>query len=110
MTGVRAWLQGKKTYVLAGLLLALTLALVWTGRMTPAWAMTLIAVAACGLPVTFKASLERHRATELELLEEIAESGTALAAHNSAALEAGLQRIYNTGSALVGECQEEAKV
>jgi hypothetical protein len=84
MTEIRIWLLGKKTYLLAVLLVVTVLALVLLGRLTPETALTVALVFAGLLSASFRSAIELHHAEVMDVLEEVAEAGAALRAGNKA--------------------------
>jgi hypothetical protein len=109
MVKLRVWLNGKKTYLLAGAILAATAVLVATGKLTPTTALTLLLVAAGGFPATFRAALQSHHNEELTLLTHIALTGVDIASRNMpAALKDG-SAAATDGLHLVQELQPEGK-
>ena len=103
----RSWLIGKKTYLLAGVLLLATLALLFTGHLSPTTALTLLLFAAAGFPATFRAALEHHQKEELALLVQIAATGVAVSGRNiPAALKLG-ELAAEESLALARELQQE---
>jgi len=109
MTTIRQWLVGKKTYLLAGILLLVTVGLVATGKLTPQTAMSVALVAACGFPITFRAALANHQAQILEVLGEAAESGAALATRNYTAFRAAATAAGDNLAVLVPEIRDEVQ-
>ena len=98
---------GRKTYLLSGSLLVALLVLVATGHLTPQTAAVLVMIAAFGFPVTLRAALAHHQDEVVELLEEIATTGAAVASHNlPGALGAGRQ-VFESGEKLADECKQE---
>jgi hypothetical protein len=108
---MRIWdfLAGKKTYLLAGTLLLIALGLLLAGRMSPTAVLFLVSVAVCGFPATFRQALARHQQEELELLEEIAQTGAALMAHNMKVAAAMGELAALDGAHLASECKDEAQ-
>lgn len=109
MTAIRQWLKGRKTYLLAGSLAIAALALLVTGRLNAHSAMALLLFAALGFPATFRSALERHQEETLGVLEELAETGAALASHNLPGAFAEGEAAAKAGAALASECNQEAR-
>ncbi len=89
-----AMLQGRRTYVLAGLLVLAAVVLLATGHLTPATAFFLLVLATAGFPVTLRLAIERHHDEVLAELAGVAATGAALTAHN-------LTEAYKIGSLTV---------
>ena len=106
---LRHWLVGRKTYLLAAALAVATLALLFAGRLNAHAALVLLLFAAFGFPATFRAALERHHDETLTLLEELAETGAAVAVHNMPGALADGEAAMKLGSAIVDECRQEAQ-
>ena len=98
---------GKRTYLLAGALAFATLFLLLAGRLTADTALALLLFAAAGFPATFRAALERHHEESLLLLEELAETGVAIAGRNLPKAEAMGRAVISQATTLAGECQKE---
>ena len=109
MRTISGWLRGRKTYLLAGGLLTVTLGLVFTGRLTVSSAMSLGLIAAAGFPATFRAALAQHHDDELALIEAVAATGVGVAAHNLVAAESSGAEALRAGIKLVGECKADAQ-
>jgi len=75
-------LSGKKTYLVAALLVVTVLVLVFLGKMTPATAFTVALVFAGLLSATFRAAIEKHHDEEINLLVAISEAGGDVIHHN----------------------------
>lgn len=82
MTAIRGWLAGKKTYLLAGVVVLALLVLVAMGRLTPETGAGLLVFAAAGFGITFRAALARHQAEVVAILQGTVKIGSAVAAHN----------------------------
>lgn len=101
------WTTGKRTYLLAGALAIATLALLLAGRLSAQTALALLLLAAFGFPAALRAALERHHEESLLLLEELAETGAALAERNLPEAEAmGRAALAHVGE-LAEECRKE---
>ena len=60
MAEAREWLSGKKTYLLAALLVVTVSILVFLGRMTPATGLTVALVFAGLLSASFRSAMAEH--------------------------------------------------
>jgi hypothetical protein len=103
----RDWLAGRKTYLLAAVLVQAVLVLVFLGRLTPETAAALGLLAASGFAVTFRSALERHQAEEIALLQDVARAGGAVAVHNNAALVSDVVKTVEDGIVLAAKVNEE---
>jgi hypothetical protein len=110
MAFLRMILTGKKTYLVAGLLLLATVVLLGVGKLTVTTALALVMFAVSLFPVTFRAQLERHQAETLLLLGQIAAGGIALAGKNLPAAERDGEAAAATGLRLVSELHESGGV
>jgi hypothetical protein len=103
-------MSGRKTYLLSGLLLVVTLGLLAAGKLSPATTLALIALG--GFPATFRSALARHSEEELRLLAEIAAAGAGLAIHNYPIVrEAGgaaVMQALQLGRELQADCSNKA--
>jgi hypothetical protein len=88
---IREWLSGKKTYLLAGLLIVTVSTLVFLGRMTPATALTVALVFAGLISASFRSAIEQHHAEIITVLLGISEAGIDLRAGNKAAAVQALE-------------------
>jgi hypothetical protein len=103
------WLEGKKTYILAGAVCLVVLVLVYLGRLTPTTAMAIALLALGGFAATFRAALAAHQEDLLDLLQAVAATGVAVAAHNSgAALKAGAAAVED-GARVEQEIEQGVK-
>ncbi|WP_162538774.1 hypothetical protein [Granulicella sp. WH15] len=100
-------MAGKKTYLLAGVLLLAAIALLLTGQLTPTSAMTLLLVGAFGFPVTFRSAIKRHEQDVLTILQQIALAGVYMRSHNSAGAEGALKQSLGDAVTLGRELQSE---
>jgi hypothetical protein len=107
MVRFTAWLKGKKTYVVAALLLGATLQLLVSGHLTPTTALTVLMFAATLFPATFRAALAQHQAEELQLLGQIAAAGAAVTVHNYGAAERSGAAAVAEGIRLVNEVEAQ---
>ena len=101
------WLVGKKTYILAYVILASTIFLLLVGKLNTSTALTLLLLAAAGFPATFRAALARHQEEELALLTGLALLAKDAVMRNVPSLAVDI--AHETASALVlgGEIQAE---
>ena len=107
---VREWLAGKKTYLLAGLLVVTVLVLVWVGKLTPETALTVALVFAGLLSAIFRSAIEQHQAQVLQALAAVAEAGVDARAGNKAAAVAVLKSEASAAEQLAVELKAEVKV
>ncbi len=107
MRSMQQWLMGRKTYLLSGVLAIATLALLMAGRLNAHTALVLLLIAAFGFPATFRAALDRHHDETLTLLEELAETGAAVAIHNLPAAVASGEAAAKLASVIAAECRAE---
>jgi hypothetical protein len=107
---VREWLAGKKTYLLALLLVVTVLVLVYLGRLTPETALTVALVFAGLLSASFRSAIEQHHAEVLNLLIGISEAGADLRAGNKAGAVAVAKSMEPTAETLAAELNAERKV
>ena len=105
----RDWMAGKKTYLLAGVILLVAAMLGLRDELTPETATFLLVVSVPGFAVTFRSALMRHHQEELMILEELAETGAAVAARNLPAAVEDVVKVAAAGERLVEECQQEQK-
>ena len=101
-------MEGKRTYFVAGWFVVAALVAGATGRATPRVLQSLLIIAVCGLAATFRSALERHHEEEMELLEELAETGACLASRDLPKAAASAARAASVGIELVQEVKEEA--
>jgi len=107
MRSISGWLAGRKTYLLAGVLVSVLLTLVFLGKLTPEIAAGLSTLAVGGFAVTFRSALERHQAEEVELLRDIALAGSMAVAHNALGALKIAQQAVPQGVQLVEELKQE---
>jgi len=81
---IRERLAGKKTYLLAALLVVTVLILVYLGCLTPETALTVALVFAGLLSASFRSAIGQHHAEVLNLLIGISEAGVDMRAGNKA--------------------------
>ena len=107
---MKVWLEGKKSYLVAVLMVFATLLLVAIGKLTPETATAVLMVSLGLFAATFRAALERHHEEVLATMIAVSEAGGALATHNvPAALKAGEQAVAD-GAKLATEIQAENAV
>ena len=104
---IAGWLAGRKTYLVAGVIVAVTVALVFFGRLTPTTASEILVFGVSAFAVTFRSALQRHQDEVLMLLTLAAKAGEAAAAHNSAAAGAAGLQVVKQGVTLVQEIKLE---
>lgn len=107
MRAIWGRMAGRKTYLLAGLVILAMFALVFMGRLTPETGGALMTLAAAGFAATFRDALERHQKEEIALLKTIAQAGAAAAAHNVAGALAAAEDALPQGVALAHELNQE---
>jgi hypothetical protein len=81
---IRERLAGKKTYILAALLVVTVLVLVYLGRLTPTAALTVALVFAGLLSASFRSAIEQHHVEVLNMLIGISEAGADVRQGNKA--------------------------
>lgn len=86
VAGIREALAGKKTYLLAALLVVTVVVLVLLGELTPETGLAVALVFAGLLSASFRSAIEQHHAEVLNLLIGISEAGADLRAGNKAAV------------------------
>ena len=94
-------LDGRKMYLVSGVLFLGVLLLVFLGRMTPTGALPLLAVA--GFAFGFRSVLEKHHDQALALLVDIGSAGVAARTHNKQAEIDSLMKAAEQGAALAKE-------
>jgi|SRR6185437_5042280 len=87
------WLKGKRTYILAFVVLAVVGTAVFRGDLTPDVASGILLAALAGFAVTFRAAIADHQAEMMEALQDIAAAGVAVRAHDKAAEAALAQTV-----------------
>ena len=108
LTGIKTWMEGRKTYILAAVVCLVADVLVWLHRLTPDMALSLALFALSGFAATFRAALQRHHEEVLMGLTYVAEAGADVAAHKlPAAVIAGEQAV-ETAVNLGTEIKQEA--
>lgn len=105
---IRERLAGKKTYLLAFLLVATVLVLVYLGRLTPAAGLTVALVFAGLISASFRSAIEQHHAEVLNLLIEIAEAGTDMRVGNKAGAVQVVKSAAPVAEQLAGELKAES--
>lgn len=65
---VFGWLAGRKTYLLALLLVVVTVTLVATNKLTPENGVVLLLLFSAGFAATFRDALERHQAQSVQII------------------------------------------
>jgi hypothetical protein len=110
LRGIWGWMEGRKTYALAGIVFLAVLGLTFAGRLTPSTASTVALFAVSGFAMTFRSALGRHQAEQLAILQEIAAAGLAARQHNRPAAVASLVQAAEQGAQLAGEVSKEGKV
>lgn len=104
---MKSWLEGKKTYIAAVLVAAVTIVLVGLGKLSPAAATTVGLLAASVFAATYRAAIERHHEEVLATMVAVSEAGADLAHHNMpGALKAG-EAAAQSGLRLVQEVKAE---
>ena len=83
MTAIWGWLAGRKTYILAGIVILIVLALVFFGRLTPTMAAAIAVFALCGFSITFRSALHNHQAQVIAIFQKIADAGGQIHIRNS---------------------------
>jgi hypothetical protein len=107
VAALRAALAGKKTYLVAVLVIAVTGILVFFGKLTPTTASTVALVALGLFAASFRSALAAHQAQVLEVLTDTAVLGKAVLGKNSKlAGVAGIALVTDAGQ-LVDEIQKE---
>lgn len=101
------WMDGRKTYLLSGVLVAGVVALVFAGQISPAEAVSWIIAAAFAFG--FRSVLEKHHDEILAALFAIAEGGEAYRARDKTALAAAADAAIQDGAALASEIHQEEK-
>lgn len=107
MRSISGWLAGRKTYLLAGVVILALLALVFLGKLTPDTGVALVTFAVAGFGVTFRHALQRHQDEEIALLRGIAQAGVDVAAHNAPAALAVAETELPQGVKLAEELRTE---
>lgn len=107
MRAIWGWMAGRKTYLLAGGVLSVLLALVFLGRLTPDVGVGLVTVAVCGFGGTFRHALERHQQEEIAILRRIAQAGAAAAVHNVPGIIQAGSLAISMGEQLAQEVEQE---
>jgi hypothetical protein len=102
------WMAGRKTYIMAGLVLAVTFTLVFLQRLTPTTAFAVVMFAVSGFAATFRSALQRHQAESVAILIDIAAAGKAAAGHNSVALGGSLMQAAQDSGKLADEIHAES--
>jgi hypothetical protein len=108
MTAIWGWLAGRKTYILAGLVVLTILVLVFLGRLTPEAAYTIALTALAGFAVTFRSALADHQAQVISVLMDVGQLGVAVRTGNRAGELAVAQDLAKQGIALVEQPPEPA--
>jgi hypothetical protein len=108
MAGIREWLGGRKTYLLAALLVVTVLILVYAGQATPETVLPVALVFAGLLSASFRSAIERHHAEVLNLLMGISEAGADMRAGNKAGAIALVKSAAPVAEQLAGELKAEA--
>lgn len=98
---IRGWLAGRKTYILAGLVVLTILVLVFCGMLTPEAAYTVALVALAGFAVTFRSALADHQAQVISVLMDVGNLGAAVRGHNKEGELAAAQDLAKQGIGLV---------
>lgn len=98
---MKAWLTGKKTYLLGGVLVVALAALVFLGKLTPGLAIDILAFAAPAFAMTFRDALAKNHQQVLAVLDEIAQAGIDAKGHNTAALVADGEKIVTAALPIV---------
>jgi len=109
MRTIWRWMAGRKTYLVAGMVLLTLVALVFLGRLTPDTGVALVTLAAAGFAATFRAALERHQKEEIALLQSIALAGAAAAAHNVPGAIRAAEAAIPQGAQLAEELSKEKR-
>jgi hypothetical protein len=104
---VRELLAGRKTYLLASLLVGTVLALLALGRLTPETALTVALVFAGLISASFRSAIEQHHAEVLKLLVAIAEAGAEMRVGNKTAAMDTVKAELPAAEALVGVLKAE---
>lgn len=105
--GLVTWAKGKKTYLLAGLLVMVALVLVFVGKLTPQLAFMLLLMALAGFAVTFRLALARHSDQVLQFLTSVAAVGVAARKHDREAELAAAESAALTGAELGAEIEQD---
>ena len=100
---VRMWLSGKKTYLLAALLVVTVLFLVFLGRLTPVAAMTVALVFAGLLSASFRSAIAEHQAQLIAVLMDVGQLGVAARNHDKAAELAAAQGLAKDAAAAAAQ-------
>jgi len=107
MRSIWGWMVGRRTYLLAGVVILALLVLVFLGRLTPDTGVALLTFAAGVFAVAFRSVLQRHHAEAVAILKGVADAGAAAAAHNGAEVIAIAKTTVPEGVKLVEEIRAE---
>lgn len=99
MRAIWGWLAGRKTYILAGGVLLVLLALVYLGRLTPETAALVISFAVPLFALTFRSALGSHQAQVLAVLTDVAAVGYAVRLHDKAAVQVSVLQTIKDSTA-----------
>ncbi len=94
-------LDGRKMYLVSGILFSGVLLLIFLGRLTPTGALPLLTVA--GFAFGFRNVLEKHHGEALALMVAIGSAGVAAKEHNKQAEIDSLMKAAEQGAALAKE-------
>jgi hypothetical protein len=97
MRAFSGWLAGRKTYLLAGLVLAVVALAVFSGQMTPDRAYTVLLFATAGFAVTFRSAIETHHTEVIAALMDVGQLGIAVRHGDKKAEEAVVQDLAQQG-------------
>jgi hypothetical protein len=97
---IRERLAGRKTYLLAGLLVLTVVVLVFFGKLTPETALAVALVFAGLISASFRSAIEQHHAEVVNLLIDVAEVGVAVRSHNKAAEVSAAEGLAEQGIAV----------
>ena len=103
------WLAGRRTYILAGLIVSTAVLLVFLGELTPETASAIALIALGGFAASFRAALDRHQAETIQVLREVALAGMEMSARNVPALIAATSQAVQDGAKLADECGKESR-
>jgi uncharacterized membrane protein YphA (DoxX/SURF4 family) len=107
LTSLLGWLSGKKTYLLAAILLLTVGVFVFLGRLTPQVAMTVALVFLGLFAASFRDALAKHQAQVIQFLEDTALVGKLTLAKNGKAAAIAGVALATDASELVGQIQAE---
>ena len=108
LTGIKLWLEGRKTYILAVVVCGVVAVLVWLHKLTPETALSVALFALSGFAATFRDALERHHNEVLMGLTYVAEAGVDVAAHKLPAAVIASEQAVETAVKLGTEIKQEA--